>query len=253
MADLEVKDIVHYLDEYLRIREIPDDSLNGLQVQGKKEIHKIGFAVDACVQTFEAARDAGVELLIVHHGLFWGKVEPIVHSMYERLRILIEAGINLYCAHIPLDSHPEVGNNAQIAQQLGLDIEYYFGAYKGNPVAVYARAPRKMTADELLQKLKKVIGEHVRLDGFGPKTFRNIGICSGAGASFIPEARRLGIDAYITGEPRHGFYHFGREEGMHLYYGRHYDTETIGLKALADHLQELFQLPTEFFDFPTGI
>ena len=98
-----------------------------------------------------------------------------------------------------------------------------------------------------------MIGDHVRLDAFGPKTFRNVGICSGAAAFLIPEARQLGIEAFITGEPRHSFYHFTKEEGMHLYYGMHYDTEKIGLMALANHLDELFSLPVEFFDIPTKI
>ncbi len=253
MADLERKDLVHYLDQYLRIREIPDDSLNGLQVQGSETVHKLGFAVDACEQSFRAAAEAGVDFLIVHHGLFWGKPQAVVGSHYHRLKLLIESGISLYAAHLPLDAHPEVGNNACLAEKLGLEVEYYFGQYKGTPIAVYARAPRKITAEELHAKLKQVLGDHVRMDAFGPKTFRNVGICSGAGASFITEARELGIDAFITGEPRHGFFHFAREEKMHVYYGRHYDTETLGLRALAAHLQELFQLPTVFLETPTRI
>ncbi|RMD95033.1 MAG: Nif3-like dinuclear metal center hexameric protein [Calditrichaeota bacterium] len=250
---LATKDIVNYLDEYLRIREIKDDSLNGLQVQGRPEVEKLGFAVDASLDAFEAARAANVDLLIVHHGLFWGREQPITHSHYHRIRLLIESGLNLYCAHLPLDAHPEVGNNAQLASQLDLDVEYYFGQYKGTPIAVYARARKKLHAGELLEKLKTVVGEHVRLDEFGPQTFRNIGICSGAGASFIPEAKQLGMEAFITGEPRHSYYNYSKEEKMHIYYGRHYDTETLGLKALADHLQDLFKLPTQFFDLPSFI
>ena len=250
---LESKDIVNYLNQYLRIQEIQDSSLNGLQVQGRGEIKKIGLAVDACMDVFKAAQDAGVDFLIVHHGLFWGEPQRIVHSHYHRVRTLIESGINLYCAHLPLDAHPEVGNNVQLAHLLDLDVEYYFGVYKGTPIAVYARARKKLTAAELLEKLQKTLGEHVRLDEFGPKKFRNIGICSGAGASFIPEAKELGIEAFITGEPRHSFYFFTKEEKMHAYYGRHYDTETLGLKALARHLEEMFKLPTQFFDSPSNI
>lgn len=250
---METKDVVNYLDQYLRIREIRDASLNGLQVQGKTEISQIGFAVDACVETFNAAQKAGVELLIVHHGLFWGKEQPITRSHYFRLKSLIESGINLYCAHLPLDAHPEVGNNAQIAKALDLEIEYFFGDYQGTPIAVYGRTKSKMTSDVFLEDVKKLLGEHVRLDAFGPDTFRNVGICSGAGASLLPEAKQIGIEAFLTGEPRHSYYHFTKEEGIHVYYGRHYDTETIGLKALAGHLRELFDLPTEFFDVPTEI
>jgi len=250
---MERDDVVHYLDQYLRIREIADDSLNGLQVQGKNEIRKIGFAVDACVESFKAAQENGVDFLIVHHGLFWGNALPLTGSHYRRIRLLLQADLNLYCAHLPLDVHPEVGNNAQIARLLDLEVEYYFGEYKGTPVAVHARSPKKLTAQALLEKLQAVIGKHVRLDAFGPEQFRRIGICSGAGASMIPEAKRLGMEAFITGEPRQGFYHFSQEEQMHIYYGRHYDTETVGIKALAKYLEDLFELPTEFFDIPTYI
>lgn len=250
---METKDIANYLDQYLRIREIRDASLNGLQVQGKPEIAKIGFAVDACIESFEAANQAGVDFLIVHHGLFWGKEQPVTGSNYARIKSLIASGMNLYCAHLPLDAHPEVGNNAQIANALDLEIEYYFGDYQGTPIAVYGRTKTKMAADDFLKDVRKLLGDHVRLDAFGPATFRNVGICTGVGASLLPEAKSLGIEAFITGEPRHSFYHFTKEEGMHVYYGRHYDTETIGLKALAGHLRELFDLPTEFFDVPTEI
>jgi len=250
---LEARDVVNYLDQYLRIREIPDKSLNGLQVQGKKEVRKIGLAVDACMQVFKQAREAGVDMLIVHHGLFWGALQPLVRSLYDRVRFLIENDINLYCAHIPLDVHPEVGNNAQLAQKLDLEVEYYFGNYKGTPVAVYARAPKKMAPEELHTRLKGVLGEHVRMDAFGPATFRNIGICSGAGADFIPEARSLGIEAFITGEPRHGIYYYAQEEKMHVYYGRHYETEVLGVKALGQHLEETLKLSTQFFDAPSHI
>lgn len=250
---MDTKDIVNYLDHYLRTREIRDASLNGLQVQGKPEVSKIGFAVDACLESIRAAVDSQVDLLIVHHGLFWGREQAITGSHYERIRALIEAEINLYCSHLPLDAHPEVGNNAQLARALDLDVEYYFGDHMGTPIAVYARTRSKMSADVFLETVRRVLGPHVRLDAFGPETFRNVGICSGAGASLLPEARQLGIEAFITGEPRHSYYHFSKEEKIHVYYGRHYDTEIWGLKALDEHLQELFKLPTEFFDIPSEI
>lgn len=250
---METKDIVNYLDQYLRVREIRDASLNGLQVEGTATTEKIGFAVDACLETFRAAAKANVDLLIVHHGLFWGKVLPVTGSHHARLKSLLSAKMNLYCAHLPLDAHPEVGNNAQIAKALNLDIEYYFGDYGGTPIAVYGRAKKRLTAEAFHQDVKNLLGEHVRLDAYGPKYFRKIGICSGAGASLIPEAHSLGIEAFITGEPRHSFFHYTKEERLHAFYGRHYDTETIGLQALSAHLTELFELPTEFFHAPSEI
>ncbi len=250
---MEAKDIANYIDQYLRVPEIKDASLNGLQVQGKTEITKIGYAVDACVESFQKAKEQGVDFLMVHHGLFWGQEQAIVGSHYARVRLLIESGMNLYCAHLPLDAHPEVGNNAQLAKALDLSVEHYFGEYRGTPIAVYARSDTKITAEQLLARLKKVVGDHARLDAFGPKKFRNIGICSGSGTSLLPEAKRMNLDAFITGETRQNFYHFTQEEGIHALYGRHYDTEIIGLKALAAHLEEIFELPTVFLDAPTRI
>lgn len=246
-------DLTIYLDQYLRTREIRDDSLNGLQVQGRTEINKIGFAVDACLASFLQAKAAGVDFLIVHHGLFWGRELPLTGSHFIRVKTLIESGTNLYCSHLPLDVHPEVGNNVQLAEALGLQVEYFFGEYKGTPIAVYSRSEGKWTADELLIKLRKILGDHVRVDKNGPEKFRNIGICTGAGAAFLPEARSIGIEAYVTGEPRHSFYHYALEENIHTFFGRHYDTETLGLKALARHLEETFELDTTFIDVPTAM
>ncbi|KAA3618626.1 MAG: Nif3-like dinuclear metal center hexameric protein [Calditrichaeota bacterium] len=253
MNSIAMPDVKNYLDQYLRVHEFNETAINGLQVQGKKNIAKIGFAVDACVASFLAANKANVDLLVVHHGLFWGQEQALVGSHYARIRTLIESEINLYAAHLPLDAHPEIGNNAQLALALGLEIDMYFGDFRGTPIAVLGRSEEKITAKQLETKLCAAIGSHVRLDAFGPKEFRHVGICSGAGASLIPEAKTIGAAAFITGEPRQGFYHFAKEEGMHVLYGRHYDTETIGLKALAGHMQEIFQVETEFFDIPTQI
>ena len=253
MSGIAASDLTNYLDQYLRVSEFNESAINGLQVQGKTDINKIGFAVDACRASFLAAKEAGIDMLIVHHGLFWGHEQAIVGSHFDRLRLLFETGINLYAAHLPLDAHPEVGNNARIARELGLEIDHYFGNYNGTPIAVLARSAQEIDAPTVKKNLQKIIGEHVRLDSFGPKKFQRIGICSGAGASLIPEAKSLGVQAFITGEPRQSFYHFAREEKMHILYGRHYDTETIGLQALAAHLAASFQLETEFFDIPTNI
>ncbi|MCA9733477.1 Nif3-like dinuclear metal center hexameric protein [candidate division KSB1 bacterium] len=253
MAAITTKDLTNYLDQYLRVKEIRESAINGLQVQGKEKINKIGFAVDACLESFAAAKEAGVDMLIVHHGLFWGREQALIGSHFYRIKALLKEEINLYAAHIPLDAHPEVGNNARLAALLELEIDMYFGDYGGTPVAVLGHSSDKLTAAQLHNKLKKAIGDHVRLDAFGPEIIRHVGICSGAGASLIPEAKSIGADAFITGEPRQGFYHFSQEEGMHIFYGRHYNTETIGLKALAEHLEELFEIETLFFDVPTNI
>jgi len=250
---MKTQDLTNYLDQYLRTQEIPDTSLNGLQVQGAKKVTKIGYAVDACLDSIKAAAAEKVNYLIVHHGLFWGHEQTITNSHHKRIEALIKNNINLYCSHLPLDIHPEVGNNAVLATKLSLAVEYYFGEFRGTPIAVHARSKSKLTAEKLGERLRKVLGDHVRVDAFGPKEFKTVGICTGAGASFFPEAKKIGISAFITGEPRHSFYHFSKEENMHACYGRHYDTETLGLHALADHLAEISGIPHTFFDFPSDI
>lgn len=253
MSAIAANDLTNYLDQYLRISDFNESAINGLQVQGKEQVRKIGFAVDACMASFLAAMDANVDMLIVHHGLFWGHEQAITGSHFERIRVLIESGISLYAAHLPLDAHPEVGNNARLAQELGLEIDQYFGHYNGTPIAILGHSLKKIDAPTLKSNLQKIIGEHVRLDRFGPEDIHRIGICSGAGANLIPEAKSLGAEAFITGEPRQSYFHFAREEKIHVLYGRHYDTETIGLKTIAAHLAELFQLESQFFDIPTNI
>ncbi len=247
------RELVSYLDELLNVHAIPDASLNGLQVEGKAEVELVGLAVDACAEIFHQAVAAQVDLLIVHHGLFWGKPEPLVGSHLRRVKLLLDAGLNLYAAHLPLDLHPEVGNAAQLAQLLGLQAVAGFGEYQGVKVGVEARPDQPMAFEELVSRVKEKVNAEARVDAFGPAVVRRVGIVTGSGASVLPEAIATGLDTFITGEPRHSSFHPSREEGVNCIYAGHYCTETLGVKALGSRLEQVFGLGTRFFDFPTGL
>lgn len=245
-------DLVAFLDNYLRVSEIPDKSPNGLQVQGRARIAKLALAVDASVQTIEGAARAGADMLVVHHGLWWGKHEQIVGNMHQRVAALISNDISLYTAHLPLDCHPEVGNNVELARLFGLDVVEGFGEYEGTMVGVIAVPHSPMRLDALLSKMHKVLRAEPAALRFGPAAISRVAIISGGAALYAENAKRAGCDTFITGETSHGAHHVAREASVNLIYGGHYATETVGLKALARRLQKDFSLSSRFIPAPTG-
>jgi len=254
---MKTSELIQYLDRYLEIDKIPDASWNGLQVQGNAEIRCVGAAVDACHDAMAAAVEAGVDFLIVHHGLFWDKkIERITGAHYRRIKTLLQGGMNLYAAHLPLDWHPEVGNNAVLAQRMGLPVVSGFGrsgAADGRCIGVIAQASQSLTQPELLERATTALAGDVRADFFGTKTIQRVAIVTGGGTSLLPEVVAAGVEAYITGEPKHSLYHFTREYRLNVIYGGHYESETFGVIALAEHLEQKFNLPFHFLDFPTGL
>ncbi|MFQ5864462.1 MAG: Nif3-like dinuclear metal center hexameric protein [bacterium] len=245
--------LIAYLNQYLRISDIPDNSKNGLQVQGAYEIEKVAVAVDACMETFEAAATEKAQMLIVHHGIFWNEIETLTGYHHKRVKFLMDNQINLYAAHIPLDVHNEVGNNVQLAKLLDLELVGEFGEYHGLAIGVQVKSPKPLQISELTSRIKQRLGAAIRIDQFGPEEIKTIGIVTGGGASLIPQAVAAELDCFVTGEPKHGFYHFGKECGINLIYGGHYATETLGVKALAEHLENKFDITTIFVDRPTGL
>jgi dinuclear metal center YbgI/SA1388 family protein len=247
------QELKNYLDTYLQLAEFVDNAQNGLQVQGREEIRRIGAAVDACQETIDAAAAASIDLLLVHHGLFWDKPEKIIGAHYQRVKKLIEAGINLYCAHLPLDAHPEVGNNAVLARRLGFAPAAGFGNHHGRDIGYIAETQPAISPAEFLRRLQEALGKDVRADFFGMNMIQRVAIVSGGGAFLLPQALAAGVDAFITGEPSHSRYHFCKENHFNVVYGGHYATETFGVIALAQHLEAKFSLPYQFLDFPTGL
>lgn len=253
MASVKTDEIVEYLDDCLQTASVPDSStaLNGLQVANSGEVRKIGVAVDASERAVGEAVRRGCDLLIVHHGLFWDGNQPVTGARYRKLKQLIAADVAVYASHIPLDLHPEFGNNALLAREIGVEVQGTFGSYKGANIGVFGEL--EIRRESLAARLDEILGGPVRLIGGGPEIVRRIGVVTGSAASLMAEAVELGLDAFVTGEGNHHTYIEAEERGINLYYGGHYATETWGVRALGAHLSERFGLPWEFIDLPTGM
>lgn len=246
--------LVRYLDDYLRVvEEVADapEALNGLQVGNSGEVTRLAAAVDLCEATVRLAAEQRADCLLVHHGLFWSGLRPVVGPAYRRLAGLIQANIALYSAHLPLDRHPEVGNNSVLARQLGITVRGEFGSYHGAPVGVWGDVTG--TREDLSRSLAKVLGAAPRLLPFGPERVQRVGIVTGAGGSLIPQAAAAGLDTYITGEGQHWTFFDAEELGINVFFSGHYATETVGVKALAEHISKKFAVPWVFLDHPTGL
>jgi dinuclear metal center YbgI/SA1388 family protein len=245
--------IVEYTDKYLRIREVGDwpNALNGLQIENSGRVTKIGAAVDASTRVLTEAAKRDVDVLIVHHGLFWAGLRPVARALRRQLKLAFENDIALYSAHLPLDSHSKVGNNALLAKSLGLRSIRPFFEEKGQLIGTKARV--SMSRDELLHKMEKSLNGKVKAFKCGPQRTKAIGIITGGAGGEIYRVAEEEIDTFITGEAPHWSAVAAEELGINLFLGGHYATETFGVKALAAHLSKRFKLPWEFLDFPTGL
>lgn len=250
---MKAAELTSYLDAYLQIACYPDRSNNGLQVQGRAEVTRVAFAVDACLASFNAAAAERAQLLIVHHGLFWSEHLQITGPHFERVKTLICAECGLYAAHIPLDAHAEVGNNAELARMAGLQDVEPWGAYKGTTIGFIGNLPATTPVAELNARLEARIGPGNRVQAPPGATARRVAVCSGFGVTLIDDALAAGADALITGETSHTWFHPVEERGLSVIFGGHYNTETVGLKALGRHLEQSFGLETAFIDLPTGL
>ena len=253
MPAIDLAVLVSYLDRYLRTSEVPDapNALNGLQLANGGTISRVTAAVDLCDATVQMAAQQGADLLLVHHGLFWGGLQPLTGRAYRRVTGLIKHNIALYSAHLPLDVHPEVGNNAVLAHRLGVARRGEFGEEYGVRIGVWGEVdiPRAVLA----QRLGEVVGGHPRLMAFGPERVRRVGIVTGAAGSMIGQAAAQGLDTYITGEGAHHTFFDAEELGLNVFYAGHYATETFGVKALAERLCTEFDLAWTFLDHPTDL
>jgi dinuclear metal center YbgI/SA1388 family protein len=246
-------EIVRYTDRFLRIRDVGDweNALNGLQIENSGRVTRIGASVDISTRVLSEAAKQDVDLLIVHHGLFWPGLQPITGALRRQLRFAFENDIALYSAHLPLDIHPRVGNNAQLVAALGLKSPRPFLEEKGQPVGLKIRAWLPRT--QLVRNLQKALNGPVKIFDFGPKRTRAIGVVTGAAGSEIFRVADEEIDTFITGETPHWAAVAAEELGMNLLLGGHYATEVFGVKALAAHLSKRFRVPWEFIDCPTGL
>ncbi|MBN1315954.1 MAG: Nif3-like dinuclear metal center hexameric protein [Anaerolineales bacterium] len=242
-----------FLDDYLRIDEFADYGPQGLQVEGNPEVNKITTSVDSALPVLEKAIAANSQLHLVHHGIFWGEPQCLVGPLGNRVRALFTAGVSLYAAHLALDAHPEIGNNAILANMLEIDATSRWAESKGNLIGIIGNAPANLEFTELLDRLESILGIKAQVYAHGSFQVKRVGIVSGGGAGHIAEAAILGIDTYITGEIMHAHYWDAAEYGINVICAGHYATEKVGVKALGSHLAEKFELEVEFIDFPTGL
>lgn len=247
------KTLTAFLDDYLHVREFDDGTYNGLQIEGKSQIRKVGFAVDSSLESYLTAVEKGCDLLIVHHGLIWGGLSHITGMMKERLSVLIKNDVNLYVCHLPLDAHPEYGNNARIIQALG-----------AKPVAPFvdvgfiAEFDDPIDFEELSARVRDQINPEIRMMPYGEKKISRIAVSSGGfRASWLNAAISARADAVLTGEGASEslFYHTCREEKMNVIFAGHYATETFGLEGLKEVLEKQFdseKIDWEMLSLPTG-
>jgi dinuclear metal center YbgI/SA1388 family protein len=248
-------EVVDFLDHYLRIAEIPDESgaVNGLQVSNGGEVTAIVAAVDASQRTIDkvVAESPAGTMLLVHHGLFWDGNRPVTGRRYRRLKALMDHDIAVYSAHIPLDVHPEVGNNAVLARMLGILDPVPFDSYKGMPFG--ASGHLISSREALVARITDLLGDQVHLIAGGPETTTRVGIITGGAGGRIEAAAAAGLDTYITGEGAHHTTFDALEAGINVIYAGHYATETVGVKALGQLLGERFGVAWAFHHHPTGL
>lgn len=246
-------ELVAFLDEYLNILAYPDKSSNGLQVEGKDEVERVAFAVDTTLRTIERAAKAGADMMVVHHGMIWGGLGYITGIHYRRLKALMESGINLYAAHLPLDAHPEVGNNAELLRLLGIEPKGPFGEYKGLSIGFWGEFEEPQPIEKVAQVLAEKLDTTVKTYEFGAREIKTVGAVSGAGAFALEEAHRKGIDLLVTGEFTHADYLTAIDLPQSVLVAGHYKTETLGVKALMEVVRTKLGLEVFFMDEPTGL
>lgn len=255
---MTLNEIDKYFRSYLKIEDFPiDPSRNGIQVDNSnpsaKEIKKVAFAVDACMETIEKASKANADLLFVHHGLFWGGCCPIVGDFGKRIRTLIQNDLALYACHIPLDANEIVGNNYGLAKRLGLENVISFGEWHGMCLGAAGSFIKPVTIDELVKKLFPQGEQPLHILPFGKKEISSVAIISGGAGEDVDQAIAAGYDVYITGEISHEQYHVALEAGINVIAGGHYQTETVGVSLVMKKLEEDLGLETFFIDVPTGL
>jgi dinuclear metal center YbgI/SA1388 family protein len=254
MPIMEREKLVKYLDEYLKIGEIKDYGPQGLQVETENEtINRIALSVDAAPAVIEAAAEWGADMLLAHHGVLWRSVERIAGPLGRRVRLFMKHGINLYAAHLPLDAHPEVGNNAVLAGMLDVAVQEWWCMPTGVPIGVFGAAPAGTTLEGFAGRIETKLNTKVRVLAYGPNVVQNVAIISGFGVDEAAGAKAMGADTFVTGETSHTNYWDASDLGMNIIFAGHYATETVGVQALGRHLVEKFGLEVRFFDFPTGM
>lgn len=248
-------EIIDFCDTLLAIDSFTDYGPNGLQVPGAAEVTKVASGVSAHRELLQRAVDAGAQLVIAHHGLFWDfHPRALSPAMAERLRIALTHELSVAGYHLPLDAHREIGNNVLVARALGFEpADEPFGVVKGAPIGCVGTHAEGVPADELARRIRETTEREPLHFAFGSERVHRIGVVTGAGSSEIHAAIELGLDALVTGEPAEHVMADAREGGIHFFGAGHYATETFGIKRLGELIAERFGVEHEFIEVPNPV
>lgn len=240
--------VIKFCNDRIDVNKIKDfpGAWNGLQVENNGGITKIGAAVDAGLFPFQIATEKEIDFLIVHHGLFWSPPTPLTGASYEKIKHCIDHNLAVYSAHLPLDCHSEIGNNAILAKRLNLEECDGFLDFEGNKIGLLTDC--NFSREDLKTRLQQEFPSGIQSIEFGSKHPTKIGILSGSGQSAVDQILNVGADTLITGELKQQHFNYAQEKGLNLYVCGHYATETFGVEALAKEAAEKFNLPYEFVD-----
>jgi dinuclear metal center YbgI/SA1388 family protein len=252
---VNLQELVTRLDQVLRVAQIKDypNALNGLQLQNRENsVTRVVAAVDACEAVIQAASERGANLLIVHHGLFWSGLQPITGALHRKLRLAMDNNLAIYSVHLPLDAHPELGNNILLARALGLtNPQPVLKLLDDTPLGF--RGQISDSRVNFSKIIEKAVGTPAHLAPGGPSEIREVVVMTGGSGGDVARVAEMGADTFVAGEGPHWSYTLAEELGVNLFYAGHYATETFGVKALGRHLEEEYGLPWDFIDHPTGL
>lgn len=246
---VELAELAAYLDRYLGIHRFRDYCPNGLQVEGRTQVKSVVSGVSACAGLIEAAAHAGADAVLVHHGYFWkGEPRVLTGMRLQRIRCLIESGMSLLAYHLPLDAHPQLGNNACLADRLGIVVEGVLDSDQEPSIAMLGRLDRPVAPVVFARTISRALQREPLWIAGGPGEISTVGWCTGAAQDYIHHAIRKKLDAFISGEVSERTTHIAREEGIHYFACGHHATERYGVQRLGEHISEKFSLQHRFID-----
>jgi len=248
---MKLIELVDYTGQWLQVDRYRDYCPNGLQVAGRDEVRTLVSGVSASMALLEAAAEAGADTILVHHGYFWKNEEPCVTGIKRaRLKFLLDHDINLLAYHLPLDAHPELGNNAQLARLLGFELEGWFGEQS---IAAYGKLSQAVTLEELAQRITQSLNREPLVIGAANAQIRRVAWCTGAAQDMLEQAVALGVDAFVTGEVSERTVHMAQETGVAFIAAGHHATERYGIQALGEHLARRFGISHRYIDIDNPV
>lgn len=251
---MQLKQLCDFCDDFLLVHEFDDYCPNGLQVESSAEVNYIVCGVTASLDLIDAAIAQKADTLLVHHGYFWkGESQSITGFKGRRIRRLIKNNINLIAYHLPLDAHPQVGNNAQLGKLMGWELQGSFGSVGKHDIVLSGTLPSPMTLDELSKSIETRLDTNVLCISSGDRPIQTIAWCTGAAQQYIEQASDLGIDVFVSGEISEHTFHFAREAGIHYIAAGHHATERYGVQALAAVIEKRFGIRQKFIDIPNPV